>query len=335
MSMNIDMAELLAPKMPIPTNYNLEKHFIVIGAGGTGGYLIPNLVRQLSLQNAIRKVEGLRPHKITIVDADDIEPKNLTRQQFVAADVGRNKAEVMSTRYGRAFNMPIEFVPEYIVDVDMLLGLVARNHVPVYVDCVDNNKTRAIMFDAYSRHNGYMISSGNEEFSGQVVFSMSSGSREATTISEIFNGRGVLKHIRNHSTSPEANEFWRTPTLVDMFPTVLDGTDRLPTEMSCAEAAESAPQNIMTNMVAANIMFGFVNKLLMKHEDKQGIEQYAVFFNTKDFNQRVLSTSEIGFSKGLDMSGENPRKALFFGSPKTKLEEYRSVLKEKPTGVTA
>lgn len=71
--MSIDISKLLAPKLVIPTRYDMQKHFIVVGAGGTGGYLIPNLARQVSLQNKIRRVENLPPHKITIIDADVVK----------------------------------------------------------------------------------------------------------------------------------------------------------------------------------------------------------------------------------------------------------------------
>lgn len=321
--MSIDISKLLAPKLVIPTRYDMQKHFIVVGAGGTGGYLIPNLARQVSLQNKIRRVENLPPHKITIIDADGVEEKNLTRQQFVLADIGKNKAEVMANRYGRAFELAIEYLPEYISSTEMLLGLTDNDsHIPVFIDCVDNNKTRAIMFDAYSQTDSFMISSGNEEYSGQVVFSRNTPGKSRT-----------LDHMLSSDRKGPVLPF-RTPTLVDMFTSVLDGTDRHPSEMSCAENAVSAPQNIMTNMTAANIIFGFVNKLLMKHEDGQGIQQFAVFFNTQDFNTRVFSTSAEDFKSAMQMGGDNERVNLFFGDERVAMEEYRAILEEKPTGVT-
>lgn len=46
--------------------------FIVIGAGGTGGYLIPNLARMVSVQNKIRQETNRDPHSILIADADEV-----------------------------------------------------------------------------------------------------------------------------------------------------------------------------------------------------------------------------------------------------------------------
>ena len=57
----------------LSTSFNMAKNIIVIGAGGTGGYLIPNLARQVALQNKLRAVEGLPPHVITIIEADEVK----------------------------------------------------------------------------------------------------------------------------------------------------------------------------------------------------------------------------------------------------------------------
>ena len=52
-------------------------HFVVVGAGGTGGYLVPHLVRQIGLLNE-RIPDSRRPgrrnnkHSITLVDGDEV-----------------------------------------------------------------------------------------------------------------------------------------------------------------------------------------------------------------------------------------------------------------------
>lgn len=52
-------------------------HFVVVGAGGTGGYLVPHLVRQIGLLN--ERIPGSRrpgrrnnKHSITLVDGDEV-----------------------------------------------------------------------------------------------------------------------------------------------------------------------------------------------------------------------------------------------------------------------
>ena len=78
---------------------------IVLGAGGTGGYLIPHLYR-IAFANEQRK------YRIIICDGDIAEPKNLVRQNFLEQDIGRNKAAVLAERYAGAFGIECEYIPE-------------------------------------------------------------------------------------------------------------------------------------------------------------------------------------------------------------------------------
>lgn len=240
-------------------------HFIIIGAGGTGGYLIPNLGRMVGIKNK----EG-KSHTVTIVDADLIEDKNLLRQNFSPNDVGKNKAEVMASRYGRAFGQTFYYLTDYIESGEQVFEIMQSesNKMPVIIDCVDNNKTRFIIKEGIrlyhqkdGRKNTAYVSSGNEEYAGQVIFSY---------------------QIANRFSSYSYEK--RSPDLIDVFPNM--EIDKLPTEESCAEQAVSAPQNIHTNMTAADIIFGFVNRLL---NDKE-VDTPAYFFDS----QTMLRNSYSG-----------------------------------------
>ena len=70
---------------------------VLLGAGGTGGYLIPHLYRIAhSINKSIR---------IIVCDGDVVEEKNLIRQNFVRQDIGHNKAKVLAERYAGAFGI--------------------------------------------------------------------------------------------------------------------------------------------------------------------------------------------------------------------------------------
>jgi PRTRC genetic system ThiF family protein len=230
-------------------------HFIVIGAGGTGGYLIPNLARQVSMINQREK----RFNFITIADADVTEEKNLIRQNFISSDIGMNKAEVMASRYSGAFGIPIASVNRYIEDEETLLKIMTQtpHTLPVVIGCVDNNKTRQMIAKLfYSRKKTFIfLDSGNEQYTGQVVFG--------------FNGSG----------NGNPNLFYM-PCITDVFPDVMeDSSTKFVTEMSCAEQAISHPQSIATNITAANILFEFCNMVLNSREI-DGIKTNTVLFNT-------------------------------------------------------
>ena len=81
---------------------------IIIGAGGTGGYVIPHLYR-------IGFAAG-RPMRIIVCDGDVVESKNLIRQNFVEQDIGRNKAQVLAERYSAAFGIECEYIPRFVED---------------------------------------------------------------------------------------------------------------------------------------------------------------------------------------------------------------------------
>ena len=90
---------------------------IVLGAGGTGGYLIPHLYR-------IAFSDENRDYRIIICDGDIAERKNLIRQNFIEQDIGRNKASVLAERYAGAFGIECEYIPEYIESEQRLKELV-------------------------------------------------------------------------------------------------------------------------------------------------------------------------------------------------------------------
>lgn len=212
---------------------------IVLGAGGTGGYLIPHLYR-IAFANAERA------YRVIICDGDIVEPKNLIRQNFIEQDIGRNKAAVLAGRYAGAFGMECEYIPEYIESEQRLKELVQPDFVKASEDkpeeaqqvillgCVDNNKSRAICHKVfYNTDNLVYIDSGNGEHTGQVVC----GARR--------DGRTVFKPIGK------------------LYPDVLNAEDKLPTELSCAERAVSAPQSVTANLTAATAVTSFLYDLLI------------------------------------------------------------------------
>lgn len=256
--------------LSLPTNHTLDvnaktaKHWIIVGAGGNGGYLLPNLIRLIALQNRFLKIERRPEHIITIIDADTVEDKNLTRQNFIQSDVGKNKAEVMANRYGGAFGVEVSYIPEYLDSPKMLKKIVTQGKMkPVFIGAVDNNKTRAIIHETFKTINGaFWIDAGNEEWGGQV--SVGYNALTADNLPE--------KGLGNFSI----------PSVADIFPEILEATDKLPHEQSCAERAVSNPQNIQTNQTAANLMMGFCNTILTaKSEEGEGLKSHLVMFNVK------------------------------------------------------
>ena len=216
---------------------------VMLGAGGTGGYVAPYLFRLLHMLD--------RPARFIICDGDLVEAKNLDRQNFVEADLGENKARVLSERYSAVLGMETEYVPNFIETLSELMTLIEPGEwetdgyprrkvreMVLLLGCVDNNRTRQLCHEAFKKSLDLIyIDSVNGSYTGQVVC----GVRK--------NGRTVRKPIGG------------------VHPEMLKITDRFPSEVSCAEAAQADPQSIVANVTAATAILTMVYNILTHGEN--------------------------------------------------------------------
>lgn len=245
--------------MDLPNTYKLKdfppvNNIVVIGCGGTGAYVIGHLARFTDIP-------------ICIIDGDKVEDKNLIRQHFISSDIGKNKAEVLAERYGFAFGKVIKFKTSYL-EHDYELGSVINNSWNsnnIIISCVDNNATRVMIYDfiCKSRSAGcFWIDSGNEEISGQVVCGYSPG----------YCYYGAYERS--------------IPCSVEIYENLKD-VGKLPSELSCAERSISAPQNMMTNIMAASIILNFVQMIFGGE-----LSSHAVEFSIKNVFSTRLNTEQ-------------------------------------------
>lgn len=216
---------------------------IVLGCGGTGGYIIPHLYR---IGYACE-----RPIRVIVCDGDTIEDKNLIRQNFIEQDIGQNKAKILSERYSAAFGIECEYRPDFIESEQMLMELTSPDHAEqqwhrrpetqkvILIGAVDNNKSRKLCHSVFYKQNDLVyIDSGNGEHTGQVVC----GVRQ--------NGRTVYKPV------------------CSVYADMLKDDDKYPSELSCAERSVSAPQSVTANLTAATAVVSFLYNLLIAGELK-------------------------------------------------------------------
>lgn len=211
--------------MKMLTNKHDQSHIIIVGAGGTGGWLASFLHRIKD------------DHVVTIIDADIVEEKNLIRQNFNFDDINKNKAEVIGSRY--QFD---NIVPFYLSEPSQLNEVIkSTNLQPIIVGAVDNNASRLLIKKFLDSYDGeaLWVDSGNSERDGQVIIT---GLNEEGNYIDGFSDPFTLH--------PELND-----TTDD---------NRHPDDISCAEQSESAPQNVGANIFAATTIFGILNKWLAK-----------------------------------------------------------------------
>lgn len=205
------------------TNKNEKTHVIIIGAGGTGGWFA----------SYIDRIKD--DHIVTIIDGDVVESKNLTRQNFIESDINHNKAQVIGARYNFK-----NIVPQFLKNKDEVKEIVeAVGLTPLFIGAVDNNASRKLIKEFMDEYKGeaFWLDGGNSERDGQVITSI---------IDE--NG----ERVEGFSDPFELyEEFANT-----------DGDERRPDQISCAEQSESAPQNVVANILSATTLFTIANKIM-------------------------------------------------------------------------
>lgn len=277
---------------------SVNKVVIVIGCGGTGGYLIPDLARYVALLSRLRRgnMGFAKPDDISLVlvDGDEVEDKNLVRQNFVRGDLGKFKAEVMAKRYAGAFGKDIAYFPGFLEDIQDINRLVVSqsfNAKPIIVTCVDNNKTRQLVMKWFEKRPDHLetfwIDAGNEQFNGQVVVGYKG------------TARMPLDEIEAVKTRQEAEKFqpFQLPHFFQMFPGAFGDMGMLPSEernaLNCAEAALQNPQSITANMMSAQALFNVLQAIL-KHEP---LGYHAVYFQGNGNRMSPVRLTETQLQK--------------------------------------
>lgn len=203
-------------------------HVIVVGSGGTGTYFLKEFSR--FIQGGHRAVS-----KLTIIDGDTVEEKNMERQSFAPEDVGFNKAAVMADVLSSAFELNWESYSEYLTELEQLDEIVGKgsSRTPLIVGCVDNHACRMLLEEFFSKKDNVIyLDSANEFSTGESVFAYKK------------NGK-VVSPCRSY-----------------YYPEIAKKDNKAVTEMSCEELNNVAPQHIATNMTAGNILLKEVCSIL-------------------------------------------------------------------------
>jgi len=156
---------------------------VVVGTGGNGGWLLDGLAGLLLDLTECRQAgvtfreNALAPYpvELALVDPDVVEQRNLARQNFWRADVGRPKARALSDRYRRALGLESEFhTTVFRPDNPMHLP---GTDLEILVGCGDNTAVRRLMHEALTvrgapyapRPHRVLLDLGNGRHTGQVL----------------------------------------------------------------------------------------------------------------------------------------------------------------------
>jgi len=230
-------------------NFTPDKTF-VIGSGGSGGHLIPALARLLAYH------KNTQDSTLTVIDGDEYEEKNMTRQIVAPSQVGLNKAQAMKDFCNYQGLENVDYKADFI-SASTFIPMFRRSEAPMVIACVDNDATRLALINAINSmpedKDFFFITPGNsdgvEDVKGQTLW---------------YGRIGGVKVGCN-------------PALV--YPNIDNPQDSIPHQGSCALHAPSRPQLIAANFMAASITLMVIQNLLDGQIDPS---QSSMFFNLRN-----------------------------------------------------
>lgn len=228
--------QILALDVPAPIALHIPDFHRValtlVGCGGTGSHIASGLV---SIGQALGE-RGIALD-VLLVDPDVVEHKNVGRQLFARADVGRPKAQVIAERLNMAFGCTVGAAVRAIDSLDEFVR--GAHDLNVVIGAVDNVSARALIAKAVEQARGglWWIDAGNENHSGQVAI-------------------GNIANAKDLKGSVALGLIDRLPTPHLVYPDLIRKakTKRAPRGRhvpSCAELAAAGEQSLMINRVMA------------------------------------------------------------------------------------
>lgn len=255
MEINLDYAN--ARRLLLPAFD--EAHLVLVGCGGTGSWLAPAVVRIARLlEERFNKLV-----KIGFVDPDTVEEKNVYRQNFCEAEIGRNKAEALAWRYGLAWGREIVAARENFSE--KMLG---TRRLTVVLGCVDNAAARreidVAVKEFYPGALGWWIDCGNERNAGQVLAGC--GAKPSKGVEQL---TGVTAWL---------------PSPAVQHPDLLESTPMRSGEsgLSCAEMALADAQGMTINQRMAAEAADYLARMLITKD----LRKFATYIDLESGTSR-------------------------------------------------
>ncbi len=227
--------------------YAREATIVLVGCGGTGGFLAEAVCRLLLGRDA----------QLYLVDPDRVEPHNVARQCFDRADIGRFKAEVLAERLARRFGREVgysvrpfdrELHAEVFGDVHSRLSLL--------VGCVDNAAARRALTATLEERGR----SHDHPSAGQHVWWLDAGNGRNS--GQVLLGNATRAEGLRGAFPPSARLCRALPAPSLQRPDLLEVPPEPRPQPDCAEAVATGEQGPTINQVVAAIAASYVEKLL-------------------------------------------------------------------------
>jgi len=211
---------------------------LVVGCGGTGGYVAEGLCRLLA---------GI-DIPLVLIDYDRVEDHNLIRQHFSESDVGKFKSQALAERlalqYGRAIQYSVHPYDAELVDSEFGGGMYSHLANGIIIGCVDRASARQSIARGFHVNN-WWLDAGNGHSSGQVLFG-NAGKNEL--------GGGFEEYYQLVKRLPLPSV--QQPAL--LAPSTVEET----APRDCAEATIAEAQSPVINQAMATLVLQFMYRIL-------------------------------------------------------------------------
>lgn len=251
-----------------------QLNLVQVGCGGNGSHLaeaVARVARLLSDQG--------RDVVVTLIDPDHVEPDNIPRQNFSAAEIGLNKAQLLALRLSAKWGLTIRAIPDYFENQTFH----TYNSLTLFLGCVDNTSARALISkelqsDYERAPRVWWLDLGNGLDSGQVVLGSASTLR---SLESAFD----LASVCTATPSPGLLH----PELLDDTPkpTKRPPVDQKDTPQGCAQLALTHAQMPAVNQMTAAIGAAMLTKLLVTRD----LKYWASYFDLSTGKQVSYASS--------------------------------------------
>jgi PRTRC genetic system ThiF family protein len=262
--------------------------FVQVGAGGTGSWVTPHLVRLArELMGQGRKVT------LTIIDPDTVSAANTVRQNFVICEVGQSKAKTLALRYSAAWGIEIAAIAQPF-DASLFSTQPyqwGHERLVMVVSCVDNAAARREISKVLSYNpkispdsgitktqppRFWVCDAGNYRDGGQVL--LGSTSNPAVLRS---NFEADQPNVCFHLPSP----YLQHPELLEPLP-----EETADHSMTCAELLAANAQSLTINVAMAAQVADTLTRLFTG-----GLKRFAtyLYLPTGTMRSRYTNLAEL------------------------------------------
>ncbi|MDL1894872.1 thiamine biosynthesis protein ThiF [Anaerolineae bacterium CFX7] len=235
-----------------------EINLWIVGCGGTGSHMA-DAVAQLWIATNGMKRTSTPLKQIFLVDPDIVELKNVGRQRFCPADVGKHKALALAERYALTFGLRAIAIPE-----KFRAEMLEHGSQHILIGCVDNADARKTLNDTLNRF-GYQpsvwwLNCGNWARSGEILLG-STNSLERVQKSFPARSGGICIDL----PSPA----WMEPAILQPLP-----EETRTGNLSCAEIALRNVQSVIINRCVAAHAADMLVQLLLGQ-----LKRFSLYFS--------------------------------------------------------